>query len=568
MTCTKFKLTTVAALVFAATNANAELYDIVEVSPSGAHGSENYGVAVKSEDIDRSIASADQLLGCFDSTALRSCAPEDYPIAVESYKAPAGLSYREEVPFAMDNRFIYIHDDFDQYESYCDEFLQYSTCESWSLDRWYTLQSERNLSYVNVESYIEQAKVGTTNTVVNSLDEASEPIGVKSDGSSIRHNVLSPVLPVTNNSESRAWDSLTIPSLSATYYAGSISSDITNDYGNYFSSKGAIWSSTQTTPVLSPWGASVNDKRDDYIAQGSMRALAYDGTDIYAAGYNSNYDSTDLQDMNATIFKIGSPTLSDTVVPITVSGTEVDSNDDYKYTNSVATDINDNLVAIGNAKRRIIEGGTLSTKMFVVDNAASPTANFLTSGIFFSDAGGEAKSINNFNEIVGQVDSESIREIDGRERRHRGFIYPYKAKANPTSSIDERRVDIFKGQAWWLDDLTNDGNASGNNNKYRIIDASDINDAGVISATAIRCTVNGSPKPYDTTAHNSYCNNAESSGTAEEIVAVKLIPVQGHNAGDIQTRGTDDHKVDRQGGSLGWLGLTVLGLLGFRRKFK
>ena len=566
MTCTKFKLTTVAALVFAATNANAALYTVVEVSPSGAHGSENYGVAVKSEDIDRSSASSDQLLGCFDSTAA-SCTSADYPIAVESYKAPAGLSYREEVPFAMDNRFIYIHDDFDQYERYCEELLQYSTCESWSLDRWYTLQSERNLSYVNVESYIEQSKVGSTNTVVNSIDESSDPIGVKSDGSSIRHNVLSPVSPVTNNSESRAWDSLTIPSVSTTYYVGSISSDVTNDNGNYFSSQGAIWSSTQTTPVLSRWGTGVNEKRDDYIAQGSMRALAFDGTDIYAAGYNSNYDSTDLQDMNATIFKIGSPTLSETIIPTTVSGTEVDSNDDYKYTNSVVTDINDNLVAIGHAKRRIIEGGTLSTKMFIVDNAKSPTASFLTSGIFFSDAGGEAKSINNFNEIVGQVDSEGIREIDGRERRHRGFIYPYKAKANVASSIDERRVDIFKGQAWWLDDLTNDGNASGNNNKYRIIDASDINDAGVISATAIRCTVNGSPQPYDTTSHNSYCNNAESSAT-EDIVAVKLIPISGNDASNIQTRGTDDHKVDRQGGSLGWLTLTVLGLLGFRRKFK
>ncbi|WP_133154427.1 DUF3466 family protein, partial [Vibrio splendidus] len=260
--------------------------------------------------------------------------------------------------------------------------------------------------------------------------------------------------------------------------------------------------------------------------------------------------------------------LSNTILPIPVSGVEVDSNDDYKYTNSVATDINDNLVAIGNAKRRIIEGGTLSTKMFVVDNAASPTANFLTSGIFFSDAGGEAKSINNFNEIVGQVDSESIREIDGRERRHRGFIYPYEAKTNATSSIDERRVDIFKGQAWWLDDLTNDGNASGINNRYRIIDASDINDAGVISATAIRCTVNGSARPYDTTAHNSYCNNAESSSTTEEIVAVKLIPKQGSDASNIQARGTDEHKVDREGASLSWLGLTVLGLLGFRRKFK
>ncbi|MFA0526053.1 GlyGly-CTERM sorting domain-containing protein, partial [Vibrio sp. 10N.222.52.C3] len=36
----------------------------------------------------------------------------------------------------------------------------------------------------------------------------------------------------------------------------------------------------------------------------------------------------------------------------------------------------------------------------------------------------------------------------------------------------------------------------------------------------------------------------------------------------VVTRSTDSEKVERQGGSLGWLTLTVLGLLGFRRKFK
>ena len=132
---------------------------------------------------------------------------------------------------------------------------------------------------------------------------------------------------------------------------------------------------------------------------------------------------------------------------------------------------------------------------------------------------------------------------------------------------DASRIALFESKAWWLDDLTNDGNASGDNNKFRIIDASDINDAGVISATAIKCTVGGTTQVYDTTAHNSYCGGA-ASNAVEEVVAVKLIPISGATKADIQTRSTDTEKVDRQGGSLGWLTLTVLGLLGFRRKFK
>ncbi|MFA0520503.1 DUF3466 family protein, partial [Vibrio sp. 10N.222.55.E8] len=125
-------------------------------------------------------------------------------------------------------------------------------------------------------------------------------------------------------------------------------------------------------------------------------------------------------------------------------------------------------------------------------------------------------------------------------------IYPYEVK----SSKNERRVDIFNGQAWWLDDLTNDGNASGDNNKFRIIDATDINDAGVISATAIKCTVGGKTQPYDTTSHNSYCGGA-ASNAVEEVVAVKLIPIAGNTKADIQPRSTDTEKVGRQGGSLG-----------------
>jgi hypothetical protein len=222
------------------------------------------------------------------------------------------------------------------------------------------------------------------------------------------------------------------------------------------------------------------------------------------------------------------------------------------------------LFAVGYAKRNgyVPENGSAGNKIFVVTDAANPTATFLSGGIFFSGSSGEAKAVNNYNEFVGQIDAETTREVDGSERRHRGFIYPYQA-----NGTDASRIALFQSKAWWLDDLTNDGDASGENNKFRIIDATDINDAGVISATAIKCTVNGVPQPYDTTSHNSYCGNA-SSDAVEEVVAVKLVPISDDSIRNIQPRGTDSQNVERQGAGLGVFALTLLGFLGFRRKFK
>jgi hypothetical protein len=306
-----------------------------------------------------------------------------------------------------------------------------------------------------------------------------------------------------------------------------------------------------------------------------MRSIVESDSLFYGVGYNTADGNGDLQDMNASVFVSTSLDLATATWTTTqISGAEVksgSSNDDARYSNSVATDINDNLFAVGYSKRNgyVPENGSAGNKPFIVTDAKNPTATYLSGGIFFSGSSGEAKAVNNYNELVGQIDAETTREVDGSERRHRGFIYPYDLP----SSTDERRVDIFGGKAWWLDDLTNDGDASSHNNQFRIIDATDINDAGVISATAIKCTVDGNDKPYDTTSHNSYCGGA-SSNAVEKVVAVKLIPIKGarYDTGSdidsVVTRSTDTEKVERQGGSLGWLTLTVLGLLGFRRKFK
>ncbi|MCQ6497985.1 DUF3466 family protein, partial [Vibrio parahaemolyticus] len=85
--------------------------------------------------------------------------------------------------------------------------------------------------------------------------------------------------------------------------------------------------------------------------------------------------------------------------------------------------------------------------------------------------------------------------------------------------------EIFDGKACFLDDLTNGANdhsasardISDSNNDFRIINASDINDAGVISATAMKCAGG-----YDTTAHNSNCSSGE-----EKIDDVKLKTIPG-----------------------------------------
>ena len=582
MTCTKFKLTTVAALVLAATNTNAALYKVVEVTPSITGASEIYGVAIQpgvavNANAQLPALPDDELpLGCFDSNAT-NCADSSFKLAGETRDTVEGISYREEVPFAMDAAFQYLQE-FDDFENYCKRELRYSTCEAWATDHWNAWSKERSndLNYVNAKAFVEDGDTfETRNTVINSLDENAQPVGIKSKDD-IRNNALfTTTAAPTGASETRAWKAITA-SNGTVYNVGSVSEDRgttdTSKPDKVFSSKAAIWDGT--TPKLIDWdnNSAFPAKTVDFFAQGSMRSVAESNSVFYGVGYNTTDGSGDLQDMDAAVFISKSLDLSDssnTWVTKSISGAAVNSNssDDYKYRNSVASDINNNLFAVGYSKRNgyVPENGSAGNKMFVVTDASAstPTATYLSGGIFFGGSSGEAKAVNNFNEFVGQIDAETTREVDGSERRHRGFIYPY----NVDSSKDERRVDIFNGQAWWLDDLTNDGNVSGNNNQFRIIDATDINDAGVISATAIKCTVGGKVQAYDTTSHNSYCGGA-ASNAVEEVVAVKLVPIAGATKDDIQTRSADSEKVDRQGGSLGWLTLTVFALLGFRRKFK
>ncbi|AZL84834.1 DUF3466 family protein [Aliivibrio salmonicida] len=548
----KLQLTTLAVLVSAALPAQAALYKVVEVTPS-VSGSEYYGTAIEPSPITDNGANS---LGCFETTA-SSVTCEGYKLAGETRDRAEGVSYTEEVPFAMDNSFGYIEDDYDGFVNYCFYQLGYSTCKYWANNQWtgwsneiYGSNDKNSLAFVTDGGTIAASGI---NTVINSLDSAGAAVGNFS--STTNRNAPISGDSITGFQQGRQW------STDGTYTVGSVTSKtgIGADRYDYYS-KPAVWTKSTSTLTAVNW-AHDDEEDGDYYAQGSMRDLYVNGTEFYGVGYN-NYDD---QHMNATIFQasINVTTGALGIVGSTlISGAQVEISGDNVNSNSVATNINDNLVVVGQAKRSgsYPQNGAAGNRLFVT-SATSPTAHFLDSSdgeIFFNGVGGEMGSINNFNEIVGRIDVDTFREYDGKQRRQRAFIYPYK----PTESA---RADIFQNKAWIIDNLTNGGTYSGNNNQYRIYDATDINDAGVISATATKCyDENGSTvQEYDSTVHDAYCGDG--NGT-EKIVAVKLVPISDPANRNIETRGYENNTTERQGGSLGFGALTLLGLFGFMRK--
>lgn len=346
-----------------------------------------------------------------------------------------------------------------------------------------------------------------------------------------------------------------------------------------FATQATIWKipGAGSTEEIAPdtfygWQNTGNANIDRKASQGSIRGVAISSSTAYSGkpvfvGLNSTQDGSNLF-MQATVFTPNTDFTTgnlDKVTSRVISRATIKEGDDFVYSNSVATDINQNLVLIGEAKRRgdKRENGAAPNRMFLASidsNGNVGSAQYFdelngNTGIFFRGVGGETGAINNFNEIVGAVDAEQTTEYFGKKRRQRGFIYPYNVADSSDQEMVERRA-IFQNQPWLLDDLTNDGKLDGNN-QYRIVDASDINDDGVIIATALKCEGG-----YDTTGHNSYCGNGQKK---ERVVAVKLIPIANEAERSIQTRGVEAPPVERKGGSLGWMALILLGFFGLRR---
>ncbi|MDV2357036.1 DUF3466 family protein [Vibrio cholerae] len=571
-----FKRSILASAVLLATQtANAALYQVMEVTPStGQSYGSAWGVAIQA-------SNPDTIANCFTSSSIDIGSPStgtiactDFALAGETRiekastgKAVDGLSYRDEVAFGIDNAFVYVQERSD-FESYCYKELLFATCDRWAESHWNRWQAEINVTPIpNSIAFVGTGTTGapideSQNVIVNSLTSNATPIGINvktGDVTTYRRNAnaIQARLPSTISAPNvadalytRAWKT------DGDYTVGSVSKSSPNNEGTYFYSKPAIWKNDGSATVELNWPTGTEPNRNNRLAQGSMRDVVENGGKLYAVGYSS-YD-TDNHYMQASVFQLDDTSNFSNAASWTtkaVSGAESRIGGDYIHSNSVVTDVNKNLVALGSAKRAGSrpENGAAGNRLFVIEDvsASTPTANFLTGGIFFTGAGGKAGAINSYNEIVGQVDANDTRENDGKPRRKRGFIYPYSANGS-----DPSRMAIFANKAWLLDDLTNDNTATGNNNQFRVIDATDINDAGVISATALKCSGG-----YDTTAHNSLCSNRE-----ETVVAVKLVPIVNATSANIQQRSTEEQASERKGGSFGLGLLMVLGVLGFRRK--
>ncbi|PSV34884.1 DUF3466 family protein [Photobacterium sp. GB-210] len=320
-----------------------------------------------------------------------------------------------------------------------------------------------------------------------------------------------------------------------------------------FANAAAFWVVDNTgnlvkSGVISSNLAAVDPDHDDVSSQASANAVAMVNNAPVAVGYASrDTNSNDSYVMQAAYFEPSADLTkwTQTFVP----GLNISTGDDRNYQYTMANDINSSFKVVGIAKSHNAENRSIPQKMFIFDKATNQT-KFLDTSIsplFFRGSNGDATAINDNDQVVGWVDSETKNQIDGSERRHRAFTYIAGSAQGPLKA----------GSVWMLDDLTNDGGAANTvANSYRIISATDINDAGVISATANYCAGG-----YQNLTKEAQCS------VTEKQVAIKLVPKANATDKDIIVRKTEDEEpVKRSGGSLGILALTALGFIGFRRR--
>lgn len=573
MSSKNFKLSVVTSALLSAFAVNAApMYQVVpvEVPSEVANISfvESHGIAIQPSSIESE-------LGCFDPalTADEKQACAGYLLGGEVRNTVDGFSLKDEVPFGMDASFGYIEERRD-FRSYCYRELLYATCdESWSREYWSAWNNELN-GVPNLYAFVEGEEIEYENkdhnNVITRLDSQGNPVGMQgtSAPSSVSASSRSIVAVTPYELEAslddgvvdhRAWATWVSEDGLTVHVVGSSSQIVSNTNGNHTTSKATVWSSIdggETFEYTAINWPSNKPKDGERLAQGSIRDITQVGDDIYAVGYNT-YDSSENY-LEASIFKLGEEGFEN---KSGVSGARIENSKDERVnSNTQLVSVNRNGVAIGESKLRGSrpENGAAANRPFVVlDITDSPTAKYLQSydqGLFFSGMGADLGAINRHNEIVGEIDASRLRENDGQPRRRRGFIFT-------VPDLDSPREDLYRQKAWLLDDLTNDGDANGFNNQYRIISASDINDAGVIAATAIFCEGG-----YDDTAHNAYCDNRQGE---EKVVAVRLVPNQLSAEDEIPTitpRELNDPPVERQGAGFGWLFLAALGAFGLRRR--
>ncbi|MCW8866144.1 MAG: DUF3466 family protein [Colwellia sp.] len=283
-------------------------------------------------------------------------------------------------------------------------------------------------------------------------------------------------------------------------------------------------------PVVEQLGLLVTPHPDDTRPYSSY-ALAVNSQGVvvgYADGFNDETVTDpavgERRDYHyAVVFKNGE------VIDLTGDHTDKGS--------SRAYDINNAGIAVGHITRAINGKGV--EKFFYVDtNVSKEEVNMISPEDFFSGSDSTARAINNSGLIVGEGEIETHNESSSNPRRTAAFVY-------------DMNDDIFAN----LNELI----PCNLRQTYNIIEARGINDAGVISATAV-------VKTDRRDAKGEIMLDSSGSPLKEDVVrAISLNPIP--DDGEVCTA-EEEGKVERQGASLGfgstWLLLAILGL---RRKF-
>lgn len=532
-----FKISMIAATVSAAFSANAALYQVFHYADGNS--AKSFGVAIQP-----SASGVD----CWEADDCLLTHETEHKIAYEGKQYNEGFEYRHESPFLTRFGFDYIDsgdDIWSNFRNYCYNYLGYADtlCENWATNQYtYGYKKEKDGDIWNSVSFLEGTQLFASegNVIVNAITDTEEAVGNYQTGDR-RNTAFFGSDIFEDGASSRAWKSLSNDSIN--YVAGSVSSLASNSVD--YTSKATIWENG-TAKQIGWIGAGSNDRIQP---QGSARDIALIDGSIYAVGYNSDSDEY----LRAAVFSRNS---SGSWSSQFVSGFDSGDRSISNYLNSVVSAVNNNGKAVGTYKMRdVVINGSYSNGLFYVSDVSSPKATIFNDSVLFYGANGKAGGINNDDLVVGAVDFETHREYNGKPRAQRAFI---------TSLDPDNRTPIKS--SYYLDDLTYSSSDPSFNNEYRILDATDINDAGVISGTAYYCA--GGFSTY------SIVSSCESGS---EIVAVKLVPLSNGSI-DLPENEPDDEweiekrpaseadKVDRQGASLGFFALMLLSFLGFRRK--
>ncbi|MFB9217391.1 DUF3466 family protein [Vibrio sinaloensis] len=517
------KISMIAATVAASFNAGAAIYNVYAYDPVDSN-SETWGSAIQQSNVD-----------CWGADDCAVTHDADHKIAFEEQRFQQGFEYRLEAPFLIENGFEYLEDDRDGFDSYCRRYLDYadSLCDTWA-SRQYSqgYAREEGGDIENSSAYVETNKVGssTNNVVINNFNDSGEVVGSYQESLSERTRGFE---SSTDNAFAGG-DRSQAFAQQGNLTVGSVSTKSTR-YGTDYTSKATVWDGNTQHTI--GWSGASETSRS--MPQGSARDLAnINGTD-YAVGYNSDSDELPV----AAVFNLSD--LNSITTTLVYPGGKSDYEDNFL--NSLLTSVNDQGVAIGTAKYRTGNDGSINDRLFYVgDVTNNPSASWVSGGVFFTSANAKAGAINNHDEVVGQVDREKHQETNNGKPR---------AKAAFIASLSGSSKAPIGGSSRYLDDLTYGSNGLASNNDYRVIDATDINDASVISGTAYYCAGG-----FDSAAIDASCS------AGAKLVAVKLVPINGTDESNISARPQETSKVERNGAGFGIIALTLLGFIGFRRK--